>query len=147
VWTERAIDERLREKFFPGAVQSHAMNYAVVRDGKVVTRRSLMLAEEGKSKEIPACPRFHVTPENRLFVLYYVYGTDVAGKSVSENRIMELHLDGSSNPPFRVPLSYPMNNFFTATVRGGSPPSKIIDLLGTRVSGGGISYARIRLQE
>ena len=147
VWAERAIDERLREEFFPDAVQSHAMNYAIVRDSKVVTRRSLMLAKEGKSREIPACPRFHVTPENHLFVLYYVYGANVAGKSVSENRIMELHLDGSSNPTVQVPLKYPMNNFFTATVRGGSAPSKIIDMFGTRVSGGGISYARIRLYE
>jgi len=147
VWTERAIDERLREKFFPGAIQSHAMNYALVRDGKVVTLRSLMLAEEGKSNQIPACPRFHVTPDNRLFVLYYVKGTNRAGKSVSENRIMELQPDGSSKPPVQVPLRYPMNNFFTATVRGGSPPSKVIDLLGTRVSGGGISYARIRIHE
>lgn len=147
VWTERAIDQRLREEFFPDAVQSHAMNYAIVRDGKVVTLRSLMLAEQGKSKEIPACPRFHVTPESRLFALYYIYGSDVAGKPVSENRIMELHLDGSSNPPVRVPLRYPMNNFFTATVRAGSAPSKIIDLLGRRVSGEGISYARIRLHE
>ena len=52
VWTERALDERLRAKFFPEAKQSHAVNYAVVREGKVVLRRTLMLAEEGKPGEI-----------------------------------------------------------------------------------------------
>ena len=36
VWTERAIDERLRDKFFPGAPQSHAVNYARVRDGRIL---------------------------------------------------------------------------------------------------------------
>lgn len=145
VWTERAIDERLREKFFPDAVQSHALNYAIVREGKVVMRRTLVLAEEGKSNEIPGLPRFQTTPENRLFVFYYVSGTDATGKPVSQNRLMELHRDGSNSPPIRMPLRYPMNSYFTATVRGGSPPSKVLDLLGTRVGARGINYARIRL--
>jgi len=72
VWSERAIDERLRERFFPGAVQSHALNYAVLRQGQVVHRSSLVAAKEGQSDEIPSAPRFHVTPEGRLFVLYYL---------------------------------------------------------------------------
>ncbi|MFH1719829.1 MAG: hypothetical protein ABIF19_20950, partial [Planctomycetota bacterium] len=150
VWTERALDERLREKFFPGAVQRHEMNYALVRDGKVVTRRTLVSAEEGKSQEIPAQPRFQVTEENRLFVFYYIGGRDAAGKRVSENRVMEIHTDGS-NPgtpgAVTVPLQHPMNSYFTATVRAGSPKSKVLDLLGTRVGGSGINYARIRLTD
>lgn len=147
IWTERAIDERLLKQFFPGAVQSHALNYAIVRKGKIVMRRTLILAEEGKSKEFPSpYPRFQVTPDNRLFVFYYVSGTDADGKVVSENRIMELYRDGSNSSAVRVPLQYPMNMYFTASVRGGSPPSKTIDLLGTRVGGGeSINYARIRL--
>jgi hypothetical protein len=147
VWTERAIDERLREKFFPGAVQSHSLHYAIIREGSVVMRRTLVLAEKGKSKEIPGLPRFQVTPENRLFVFYYCSGADAAGKPVSENRIMELYKDGSHSPPLRVPLRYPLNNYFTATIRGGSPPAKIIDLLGTRVGENSIHYARIRIHE
>ena len=115
------------------------------REGKVVVRRTLLLAEKGKSKEIPALPRFQITPENRLFVFYYISGADATGKPVSENRVMELHSDGSNSPPIRVPLQYPMNNYFTATVRGGSHPSKILDLLGTRVGQRGINYARVRL--
>ncbi len=108
-------------------------------------RRTLLLAEEGKSNEIPGLPRFQTTPENRLFVFYYVSGTDATGKPVSQNRLMELHRDGSNSPPIRIPLRYPMNSYFTATVRGGSPPSKVLDLLGTRVGTRGINYARIRL--
>ena len=37
IWSERAIDERLREKFFPDAKQSEQLNYAVVRGGKLST--------------------------------------------------------------------------------------------------------------
>ena len=42
LWSERAIDERLRAKFFPEAKQSHTLNYAVVRACQVVHRRTLM---------------------------------------------------------------------------------------------------------
>jgi hypothetical protein len=36
--------------------------------------------------------------------------------------------------------------FFTATIRGGSPPSQVLDLLGLRAGqGNAICYARIRL--
>ncbi len=60
---------------------------------------------------------------------------------------MELHRDGSNSPPIRVPLRYPLNNYFTATVRGGSPPSKVINLLGTRAGDRSINYAKVKLYE
>jgi hypothetical protein len=41
LWVERALDDRLREKFFPDARQSHSINYAVVRDGKVAALATL----------------------------------------------------------------------------------------------------------
>jgi hypothetical protein len=146
VWTERAIDERLRDKFFPGEKQSHALNYALIRGGKIIRRRTLALAEEAKSNEIPALPRFQVTPENRLFIFYYVSGSDAAHQSISENRVMELGPDGSSSAPIRVPLQHPMNNYFTATVRDGSPPSRTLDLLGLRAGWPtNICYARVKL--
>ena len=147
LWTERAIDERLRDKFFPGVKQSHALNYAVVREGKVVLRRTLAAAEEGASNEVPASGRFQAAPDNRLFVFYYVSGRDAAGKPVSENRLLEIRPDGTPTAPVRVPLSHPLNSFFTATVRGGSAPSATLDLLGHRAgTPSAISYARIRLQ-
>jgi hypothetical protein len=146
LWTERAIDERLRQKFFPEAKQSHALNYAVVRDGKVVSRRTLVQGGEGLSGEVPSAGRFQVTADNRLFVFYYLGGQDAAGKRVSENRVMELHPGGAANESVPVPLKEPFTSFFTATVRAGSPPSNTLELLGQR--GGkplAISYARIRL--
>jgi hypothetical protein len=146
LWMERAIDERLRKEFFPGAKQSHAMNYARVRDGKVVLRRTLAEAAEGGPSEVPSAGRFQVTPEGRLFVVYYVAGRDSSGKGVSENRIVELRPDGTVGQHVRVPLEHPMSAYFTATVRGGSPPSRVLEMLGQRARGGGaISYARVRL--
>ncbi len=146
VWAERALDERLRAKFFPEAKQSHAVNYAIVRDGRVLLRRSLMLAEEGKPGEIGACPRFQATPDNRLFVICYASGKGADGKAVSENRLIEIRPGGEISAPVRVPFSKAFTLYFTATVRGGSRPSKMVELLGQREGTPlTMSYARVRL--
>jgi len=146
LWTERALDERLREKFFPGHKQSHSLNYAVIREGAVVSRRTLLAAEEGKSNEQPGRGRFQVTADNRLFVIFYVQGTDASGRRVSENRLLEILADGSASDAVRVPLSKPFTEFYTATPRAGSPPSRTLELLGIRQgSSATISYARIKI--
>jgi len=146
LWSERAIDERLREKFFPEAKQSHALGYAVVRDGKVVLRRTLLEAGEGLGREIASAGRFHVTPDRRLFVFFYVSGADRAGKPVSENRLLELLPGGALGALARVPLRHPLSACFTATPRAGSAPSPTLDLLGNRAGHAAtISYARVRI--
>ncbi len=146
VWTERALDERLRQKFFPEARQSQALNYAVVREGKVVSRRTLLAAQEGKSREIPSAPRFHVAPDNRLFVIFYVQGTGSDGKAVSENRLLEMLPDGEPGAAVRIPFKQPFTSFFTATLRGGSPPASRLELLGQRAGAPlAMGYARVRL--
>jgi len=146
LWTERAIDERLREKFFPEAKQFHALNYAVVRDGKVIALRTLAQGGDGLSGEVPSAGRFQVTPDNRLFVFYYVGGADAAGKGLSENRLMELRPGGAASESVRVPLKVPFTSFFTATIRAGSPPSNTPELLGQRAGQPlAIGYARISL--
>jgi hypothetical protein len=146
LWTERALDERLRPKFFPGAKQSHALNYAVIRQGAVLSRRTLLVAEEGKSNEQPGQARFQVTADQRLFVFFYVSGADATGRRVTENRLLEILPDGSVRGPVVVPLEKPFTAFFTATTRAGAPPSGTLELLGTRQgSGTTISYARIRV--
>lgn len=146
LWNERAIDIRLREKFFPDAKQSNALNYAIFRKGKVRLRRSLVMAEEGKSNDIPGSGRFQVTPDNRLFVIYCINHKDTEGKNVTENRIMELSSKGVPGIPVTLPFRKPFTQFFTATARGGSAPSNILDILGN-VAGQRltISYARVRI--
>jgi hypothetical protein len=146
LWTERALDERLRAKFFPKEKQTYALNYAVLREGKVAFRRTLLLGGEGASAETPGEGRFQVTPDNRLFVFYYVSGRDPKGRRISENRLMELYPDGTGSGQIRVPLAHPVTSFFTATVRGGSPPSNVLEAFGPRADqGNAMCYARVRL--
>jgi len=146
LWTERALDERLRAKFFPEEKQTFALNCAIVRDGKVMRRVSLVLGGEGASREIPGVGRFQVTPDNRLFVFYHCRGTDSAGKSFSENRVIEVFKDGTHSKPLTVPLQHPFTSFINATVRAGCAPSYTVDLLGV-TDQPGICYARIDLKE
>jgi hypothetical protein len=104
------------------------INYEVVREGQVELRRTLLLAEEGGPSEIPSAPRFRATPDNRLVVIFYVGRTSTSGKSVSENRLQEILTNGEICPAARIPFKRPFISYFTATVRGGSPPSTIVEL-------------------
>jgi len=80
-------------------------------------------------------------------VFFYVSGKDREGRGISENRLLELRADGSVGEPVRVPLQKPFTEFFTATSRGGSAPSFVLDLLGQRAGASTtISYARVRLK-
>ncbi len=146
LWTERALDERLRDKFYPGEVQRHSLKLAVLRRGQVLQRQTVAEAEEGKSHEQPGRGRFHATPDGRLFVIYHVSGADSAKRPLSENRLAEVRADGSIGPARRIPFRKPFTEFFTATPRAGSPPSDRIDLLGIQQgAGAAIGYARVRL--
>jgi len=111
-----------------------------------VLRRTLMLSEEDKPGEIGSSPRFQVTPKNRLFVICYASGKGADGKGVSENRLIEIHPNGEFSAAVAVPFKKPFTAYFTATVRGGSPPSRTIELLGQREGAPlTLSYARVRL--
>jgi len=146
MWTERAIDERLREKFFPTAKQSNTLNYAIIRNGQVESRRTLVMGEEGGSNEVPGMARFQVTPDNRLFVVYFVKGTNATGQPFAENRVTELTSGGIPGSTFTLPLKQAFSSFFTATVRAGSSPSVMLDMLGTpNDENNTIHYARVRL--
>lgn len=146
LWTERALDERLRAKFFPEAKQSHSLNYAVVHEGKVIRRHTLLESTEDRPGVTGSAGRFQTTPDHRLFVVCYASGTETDGRSISENRMLEILPDGAPGKPLRLLLAKPFTSYFTTTVRGGSPPSQTLEMLGSRAgSGNTISYARVRL--
>lgn len=146
LWSERALDERLRAKFFPDEKQSHTLNYALIRNGKMPDRRTLTESTEDKPGIVGSAGRFHATPDHRLFVVYYAAGRATDGRNVAGNRIQEILPDGVTGEPVRLPLAKPFTSFFTATVRGGSPASRTLEMLGTRSGNGNtISYARVRL--
>ncbi|MCP4452106.1 MAG: hypothetical protein GY809_11635 [Planctomycetes bacterium] len=80
-------------------------------------------------------------------MFFYVNGSDARGRSVSENRVLEIHEDGTVGAAVKVPLKEPLSNSFTATVRAGSPASRTIEILGTQQgTGTTISFARIRVE-
>jgi hypothetical protein len=146
VWTERALDERLRAKFYPEEKQSHSLNYAIVVKGRVVLRRTLLLAEEARPGLIAASPRFQVAPGQRLFLVFYVNGSEPDGKAVSENRVMEILPGGETGKTMRLSLQTPFTSYFTATTRAGCSPSATLDMLGQQAGKPTtISYARVRL--
>jgi len=140
LWTERALDERLREEFFPDEKQSHALNYAILKEGEVIFRQPIMLSEQEDELQ-PGRGRFQVTPENRLFIFYYVHNEN---NDFMENRIVEVLADHSLSAPVKVELQRPFSNFFTATVRGGSAPSNMIDVYG-KDDKNEMRYARIKI--
>jgi len=147
MWTERALDERLREEFYPGERQRHSLEYAVIRDRTVVLRKTLAEAGEGLGGEVPGQARFQVLPDGRLFVFRYVSGTGADGNAVSGNRLAEILPGGGMSESVVVPLQHPFSSFFTATPRGGSPPSAILELLGESPGESGtIRYARVRIE-
>jgi hypothetical protein len=148
LWGEGPLDRRIRDTFFPDIKLTYAIKYAIVRDGRVVHRATLMEGGEGLGSEIPGThPRFQITPDDRLFAVYYVSGTNADGVKVSENRILELLPDGSLGKPVTLPLQHPLRVVFTATPRGGSAPSVILDMLGSRADGAPsmVCYTRVRL--
>ena len=141
VWSERALDERLRAKFFPDAKQRHSLNYAIVREGKVVLRKTIEESTEDKPGVIGSGARFQFTPEKRLFVAYYAGGT---GKGV--NCVREILAGGEFTAPVTIPFQKTFGQYFTTTVRGGSPPSRYLEMLGPQNGSPlTISYARVKL--
>ena len=105
-------------------------------------RTALVEGGEGIGDERPGWGRFQITEKGRLFVFYYVGGKNERGQSISENRLVEIHADGSHGKPVTIKLEKPLSSFFTATVRAGSRPSRTLDVFGD--AGGKMRYARIR---
>ncbi len=147
VWTERAIDERLRDRFFPQAKQRYALEYAEIANGEVILRRTLLEGGEGIGGLVPGQARFHGTPDGALYVVCYVGGSE-DGQAVSENRLLRLGEAGEILGSVVLPFEHPFVQFFTAGVRGGSAPSPYLDLLGECVGvPNTVRYARVRLPD
>lgn len=141
LWLERSIwYPQMRDVFFPGTPLTVSLEMAIVEKGTVVQRATLAKGGEGASAEEPGYGRFHATPDGRLYVFAYF------GGSVSENRLLELDSRGGVRSSVRVPLEHPFTSFMTATERGGSAPSHLLDVMGHAAGRPGISYARIRLR-
>jgi len=147
LWTEIAVDENLRDHFFPGAKQYMALNYTTVYKGKVEKTVPIFECHESDSDNLyPGTSRFHITPDERLFVIYYVKGRLSSNSEFSENQIIEIYKDGRLGTSKKIPFKLAFTNFQTATPRAGSLPSYWVDILGYQEGNSGeITYGRIRI--
>lgn len=146
LWYDKSCDARLRDKFFPDAQLTISLEYAAIRDGKVIRRRTLAQHAEGSGKPIPLFARFHPVPDGRLLAIAN-FQTNPDDPASVINRIFEIGADGS--PGAMTPLDFrqPFKGFFfTASPRAGSMPSAVIDLLGLGpCRSDTLQYARVRI--
>lgn len=134
----------LRDRFFPGEPIVTTLEHAVVERGSVVRRETLVSGGEGRP-ESPRYGRFHATSDGSLYVVYAAQVRDGEGPARLENRLLRLGPTRDTVPE-RLDLEEPLGMFFTATERGGSAPSDVLDLLGTGGDPAVLRYARIRLR-
>jgi hypothetical protein len=136
----------MRNRFFPGVPVTVSLEHCVVRNNQVARRQTILAGGEGVGSEYPAYARFHANQDGRLFVLASVRTESAGAKAVFDNRIIEILPDLRHSESMRLDLRYPFVNFITATERGGSRPSNIIDVLGICVGAStNIRYAALRL--
>ncbi|OPZ29305.1 MAG: hypothetical protein BWZ02_01046 [Lentisphaerae bacterium ADurb.BinA184] len=154
LWFRSPMLPTVRDKCYPDIQRVYSIRYATLRDGKVLSRRTLVAAGEGAGPAIPtdldqvgrpyvldngetilgdAIPthRFHATPDGGLFLVYYVSD----GGGLSENRLLAITPDATPSKPVVIPLRHPLTQFFTASPRAGGTPSWTLDLLGHRRGG------------
>ena len=145
VWYDRllSLDRSFQMKYAPGLRQRISLNHSIIKDGKMVSTRPIVLGYGDGEGEIPSrVARFHSTPDGRLLVLHHVTDPHY------EMRVAEVFADGSVGPSARIPLKRSMPAFFSSGQRFGCEPSWVADVLGdTRRQGylgGTFRYARIR---
>ena len=137
LYTEQEVaSPLLRDRFFPGKSVASSLKLAVVKDGEVVSRRTLLAG--GPATEA-GCARFHAAPDGSLYAVLYVGGADAG------NKLMQI-LPELENPPLLpIPLKSPMGAFCLAGVRAGNAPSSLVDMHG-HTGGNTMAYARIALR-
>jgi len=151
VWQKEPIHPRLRDTHFPDIQRDSRMCYGVLKDGKILEKRVLLAGGETTGPLRPTGyighPRFHVTPDQTMYVLCNLVGTTPETKAQTGTYALRIEPDGSVSAPVRVPLSRRIaSTFFTATPRAGNRLTEAADLLiADTVDGKPVArYARIR---
>ena len=148
VWQEDPIHPQLREIHFPDIRRDWRLWHGVLKEGKVLEKRVLFCGGETTGPVRPGGrPRFHVTPDKTLYILYSLTGTTPETKEQSGSYAVRVEPDGSISTAVRIPLERPLSGtFFTATPRSGNPLCEAADLLiADTLDGVPVArYARIR---
>lgn len=125
----------MRDKFFPNLPIERSLVYVVIKDGQIIDRK-ILLKED--SHIIPGYARFHMMSDGTLLAVCYLSG------EANRNALMQVRPYNGGNL-IDIPLKHVFTMFFTATERGGSPPSDIVDLYGPG-EGHSLRYARITIK-
>jgi len=134
----------IRDKYFPGQAMTAHLEYAVLKDGKVLSSKTLAQTPQGSNGLEPSYGRFHIDSKGALWII--AAGTMIDGANRTFGNYIGRILPDKSGPLFaRIALKHPFRTFFTNTSRGGSEPSDIIDLFGIADDNPNLRYVRIRL--
>jgi hypothetical protein len=96
--------------------------------------------------ETPRYARFHAAANGKLFVVFSLSGSTPKRGSFRDNRLLQVRPRKGKAAPVPLALREPFTTFFTATERGGSRPSELLDLFGVAQDGQTLRYARVRLR-
>ena len=131
----------MRDEFFAGTPITVGLKYCRIRGGRVVEQRTLVEHVEGQPTNalVPNHGALHAAADGRLIAIYHVSGGDAAG-----NYVVQL-VPRNGAAAVRLPLKFPLRNFFTATERLGTEPSNTLDLYGHGPEPNTIRYARLKI--
>ncbi|MBI2431789.1 MAG: hypothetical protein HYV26_02840 [Candidatus Hydrogenedentes bacterium] len=138
LYTQREVaSELMRDKFFPGKSVLDSLRLAVVHNGQVAERRTLL-------EEDPARPtgdaRFHVTADGRVWAFLHLGGEG------GGHKLMQVYpASPTPSPDFvDVPLQHLGASFLISHTRAGAPPSNVLDVFGPGPDNA-MYYAEVRL--
>jgi len=143
VWNEWHVEPRLYGLLVANLRQSQRLMYAKIKDGSILTRRTLIESFGGPEDLIgpntpssvnpgaPTSARLHRLASGQLVLLYSL---DSAAHRWGplRNQMMFLGADGEPGQVIDLPFSPALKTFVLANERAGSAPSNTIDLLGTK---------------
>lgn len=133
----------IRDAYFPGQPMTTSLQYALIRDGRVMRRRVLASTPSSGAGFEPGYARFHEAPDERLFVVMAGSRIGEAGTGRWSNQLLGIRPETEA---MEVELEHPFRTFFTNSPRGGSLPSHSLDLFGIADDGPNLRYAEVRLQ-
>lgn len=137
--------EFIRDKYFPDEAMTVYLEHVIVKDGKVLSRRTLAERPGGPTDFEPSFGRFHISSTGDLYLI--AAGTSVEKGQRTYGNFLGRVPAGKDKPKFeRIELKHPFGNFFTNTPRGGSKPSDIIDIFGIANDNPNLRYARIHIE-
>jgi len=134
----------IRDKYFAGQAMTVHLEYVVVKDGNIISSRTLAQTPSDATGIEPSYGRFHISAAGELYVVVAGAGIE-KGQRVFGNYIGRIGTNDEKPTFERIELKHPFHNFFTNTPRGGSPPSDVIDLFGIADDSPNLRYARIRI--